>query len=115
MLRPARGRLRAGLQDRRASARARPLPWWRRVDDGRAGMKEFAAEPDRIIIGVVADSRDNGLNQDPGPKMFVPQAQVPDQVNAMNTSIGAMAWVVRTRVPPMQAASAIQQALKEST
>ena len=26
-----------------------------------------------------------------------------------------MAWVVRTRVPPMQVASAVQQALKEST
>src|SRR5262249_51750513 len=67
------------------------------------------------IIGVVADSRDDGLNQDPGPKMFVPQAQVPDAVNALNMGIAAMAWVVRTRVPPMQVASGVQQALKEST
>ena len=82
---------------------------------GRGGMAAFAAEPDRQIIGIVADSKDNGLNQDPGPKMFVPQAQVPDAVNALNMGIGAMAWVVRTRVPPAQVASAVQQALKEST
>src|SRR5205085_322185 len=53
-----------------------------RLAIGRGGMKEFASEPDRQIIGVVADSRDNGLNQEPGPKMFVPQAQIPDLVNA---------------------------------
>ena len=67
---------------------------------GRGGMREFAAEPDRQIIGVVADSRDNGLNQDPGPKMFVPQGQIPDAVNALNTRISPMAWVIRTKVPP---------------
>ena len=49
---------------------------------------------------MVADSRDNGLNNDPGPKMFVPQAQVPDLANALNLAIGPMAWVVRTRMEP---------------
>jgi putative ABC transport system permease protein len=82
---------------------------------GRGGMKEFSAEPDRIIIGVVADSRDNGLNQDPGPKMFVPQAQVPDQVNAMNMRITTMAWVIRTRVPPMSLAGPVQEQLRLAT
>jgi len=86
-----------------------------RLTIGRGGMGAFAAEPDRQIIGIVADSKDNGLNQDPGPKMFVPQAQVPDAVNALNMGIGAMAWVVKTRVPPMQVASAAQEALKQST
>jgi len=82
---------------------------------GRGAMREFAAEPDRLIIGVVADSRDNGLNQDPGPKMFVQQAQIPDNVNALNTKIGPMAWVVKTRVPPMQLRAEVQQKLKEAT
>ncbi|PYP61797.1 MAG: hypothetical protein DMD26_16850, partial [Gemmatimonadetes bacterium] len=66
-----------------------------RLAIGRGGMKEFASEPDRQIIGVVADSRDNGLNQEPGPKMFVPQAQIPDLVNALNTRISPMSWVIR--------------------
>ncbi len=68
---------------------------------GRGIMREFAAEPDRQIIGVVADSRDNGLNQDPGPKMFIPQAQEPDLVNQLNTRLSPIKWVIRTRVAPM--------------
>ncbi len=45
---------------------------------GRGVMKEFAGEPERQIIGVIADTRDGSLNDDPGPEMFIPQAQVPD-------------------------------------
>jgi predicted permease len=82
---------------------------------GRGGMKEFAGEPDRQIIGVVADSRDNGLNQDPGPKMFVPQAQIPDNVNVLNTKIAPMSWVIRTRVPPLSVAAAVASKVREAT
>ena len=82
---------------------------------GRGGMKEFAAEPDRQIIGVVADSRDNGLNQDPGPKMFVPQAQIPDNVNVLNTKISPMSWVIRTRVAPLSIAGAVASKVREAT
>jgi putative ABC transport system permease protein len=82
---------------------------------GRGIMREFAAEPDRQIIGVVADSRDNGLNQDPGPKMFVPQAQVPDLVNALNTRIAPMSWMIRTRVPPLSLSAAVQAELRQAT
>jgi predicted permease len=82
---------------------------------GRGGMREFAAEPDRQIIGVVADSRDNGLSQTPGPKMFVPQGQVPDLVNALNTRISPMVWVVRTKVPPLSLSAAVQEQLRQVT
>ena len=86
-----------------------------RLAIGRGGMKEFAAEPDRQIIGVVADSRDNGLNQDPGPKMFVPQGQIPDGVNALNTKISPMAWVIRTKVPPLSISAPVQAQLRQAT
>ncbi len=86
-----------------------------RLAIGRGGMKEFAAEPDRQIIGIVADSRDNGLNQDPGPKMFVPQAQIPDNVNVLNTKISPMSWVIRTRVPPLSIAAAVASQIREAT
>ncbi|MGE5100947.1 MAG: ABC transporter permease [Deltaproteobacteria bacterium] len=82
---------------------------------GRGGMKEFAGEPDRQIIGIVADSRDNGLNQDPDPKMFVPQAQIPDVVNALNTRISPMSWVIRTKVPPLSLSAAAQSQLRQAT
>jgi putative ABC transport system permease protein len=80
---------------------------------GRGVMREFAGEPERQIIGVVADSRDGGLNDDPGPKMFVPQAQVPDPVNALNVRITPMAWVVRTRVTPHSVSAAVQEQLRQ--
>ncbi len=86
-----------------------------RLAIGRGGMKEFASEPDRQIIGVVADSRDNGLNQEPGPKMFVPQAQIPDLVNALNTRISPMSWVIRTKVSPLSLGALAQTQLRQAT
>jgi hypothetical protein len=44
-------------------------------------------EPARQIIGVVGDVRDGGLNNDPGPRMYVPQGQVTDEINALNLRI----------------------------
>ncbi|HEY0284201.1 MAG TPA: ABC transporter permease [Vicinamibacterales bacterium] len=82
---------------------------------GRDVMREFASEPERQIIGVVADSRDGGLNNDPSPKMFIPQAQVPDSVNALNVRLTPMAWVVRTRVPPLSVSAAVQEQLRQAS
>jgi putative ABC transport system permease protein len=80
---------------------------------GKGGMHEFASEQPRQIIGVVADSRDGGLNRDPEPKMFVPQAQIPDEVNALNVRISPMSWVVRTKALPYSLSSAIQEQLRQ--
>jgi predicted permease len=79
---------------------------------GRGIMREFAAEPDRQIIGVVADSRDGGLNQEPSPKMFIPQGQVPDLVNALNTRLSPTSWVIRTKVPPLSLSAPVQAQLR---
>ena len=45
---------------------------------GKGVMREFATEGERQIVGVVADIKSNGLDSDPQPQMFIPQAQVPD-------------------------------------
>jgi predicted permease len=82
---------------------------------GRGVMREFADEPDRQIIGVVADSRDGGLNRAPDPKMFIPQGQVPDLVNALNMGLSPTAWVIRTKVPPMSLSSSVQEQLRLAT
>jgi predicted permease len=81
----------------------------------RGVMREFATETPRQIVGIVADSHDNGLNRDPGPKMFVPQAQVPDAANALNVSISPMVWVVRTKVAPAALSGVIQEQLRQIT
>ena len=90
-------------------------PVGRMLAIGRGGMREFESEPNRMIVGVIADSRDNGLNQDPGAKMFVPQGQIPDAVNQLNMKISPLNWVIRTRGEPMAMSQQIQAAIKQET
>jgi predicted permease len=86
-----------------------------RIVIGKGVMREFATEQPRQIIGIVADSRDGGLNNDPQATMFIPQAQVPDAANALNVGIAPMAWVVRTRMDPYSLSTPIQQQLRQAT
>ncbi len=85
------------------------------IGGGAANMKELATEPIREIIGVVGDVRAGGLANDPGPMMYVPQAQQPDALNALMQGSGAMAWVVRTNVAPDTVSRTIQSIVREST
>jgi putative ABC transport system permease protein len=90
-------------------------PLNQRLVIGRGIMREFADEPERQIIGVVGDTRDGGLNNEPGPAMYIPQAQVPDAANALNVRLTPMAWVVRTQVEPYSVSAAIQEQLRQAT
>ena len=82
---------------------------------GRGVMQQFADEPERQVIGVVADVRDGGLNADPQPRMYVPQAQLPDAVSALSLEIAPMGWTVRTRTSPGGLSAAIQTELRLAT
>ncbi|HSK11162.1 MAG TPA: ABC transporter permease [Vicinamibacterales bacterium] len=82
---------------------------------GRGVMREFAGEPERQIVGIVGDTRDGGLNSEPQPMMYIPQAQVPDAANALNVALTPIAWVVRTRSAPAGASAAIQEQLRQAT
>jgi predicted permease len=82
---------------------------------GRGIMREFADEPERQIIGVVGDTRDGGLNSEPGPVMYIPQAQVPDAANALNVRLTPIAWVVRTQTEPHALSAGIQEQLRQAT
>ncbi len=82
---------------------------------GKGVMREFATETERQIVGVVANTRDNGLDTDPQPQMFIPQAQVPDAANALNVSLTPMAWVIRTATDPHSLAASITEQLRQAT
>ena len=90
-------------------------PLHERLVIGRGVMKEFADEPEREIVGIIGDTRDGGLNSDPQPMMFIPQAQLPDGANALNVALTPLAWVVRTRTSPMSMSAAVQEQLRQAT
>jgi putative ABC transport system permease protein len=76
------------------------------------GLGEFE-DGSRQIVGIVGDLRDNGLNNNPNPTMYVPQAQLPDTFNAAFTRLSPVAWVVRTKLEPRVLLPAIQKELTE--
>jgi len=82
---------------------------------GKSFMREFATEQPRQIVGVAADVRDGGLNNEPNPAMYVPQAQIPDAANMLNVRLTPIAWVVRTRMSPYAVSAAVQEQLRQVT
>jgi putative ABC transport system permease protein len=79
------------------------------------GMGPLFAEPPRQVIGVVGNTRDGGLNQDPGPTMYIPVAQMPDKVTELNSRIAPLWWIVRTRMEPHTLTAAVINAIREAT
>jgi predicted permease len=86
-----------------------------RILIGAGMMKELSQERERQIIGVASDVRDGGLNAEPGPHMYVPNAQVPDALNALNVRITPVAWVVRTKGAPYSYSTPIQEQLRQAS
>ncbi|MGH9648204.1 MAG: ABC transporter permease [Bryobacteraceae bacterium] len=81
---------------------------------GRGVGADFEDVP-RQIIGVVSDIRDDGLESNPNPTMYVPQAQLPDGLNKQLTTLSSLAWVVRTKVEPRTLIKPIQKELTEAS
>ncbi|MBZ5696636.1 MAG: ABC transporter permease [Acidobacteriia bacterium] len=72
-------------------------------------------DPPREIIGVVGDVRDNGLNYNPQPTMYVPLAQVNDRLTALDATLIPMQWLVRTRVEPHSLTNEIERELRTAS
>ena len=47
--------------------------------------------------------------------MYIPQAQLTDGANALNVRITPMAWIVRSKVPPVSLSAAVQEQLRQVT
>ena len=82
---------------------------------GKGVMREFATEGERQIIGVIADIKSDGLDSEPQPQMWIPQAQVPDAANALNVGLSPISWIVRTQLAPQSLSSTIQDQLRQAT
>jgi putative ABC transport system permease protein len=88
-------------------------PLGERILIGKGIMTELATETPRQIVGIVGDVRDGALNREPGPTMYVPNAQVPDALNALNVRLTPLAWVIRTRGEPMAVRAAAEEQLRQ--
>jgi putative ABC transport system permease protein len=86
-----------------------------RIIIGTGAMKEIKGEPARQIVGIVGDVRDQGLESEPRPTAYVPQAQLPDAFNAWLVRQAPMTWVVRTQMEPHSLVPAIQEQLRQAT
>jgi putative ABC transport system permease protein len=73
------------------------------------------ADRSRQIVGIVADIRDQSLDTDPNPMMYVPLAQVADGLTAFLNRIIPLTWVVRTKVAPFSLDAEIQRELRTAT
>jgi putative ABC transport system permease protein len=80
-----------------------------------ATMGPVFVEPARQIVGVAGDVHEEGLNENPFPTMYIPIAQMPDQVTALNSRIAPLWWVIRTRVEPHTLVKPITAALREGS
>jgi predicted permease len=78
---------------------------------GKGMRPEYDHEPIRQIIAVVGNVRDTGITRPPRPAMYVPIAQEPDGVTALNTRLLPIVWLARTGGNPLAAARAIERAL----
>ena len=79
------------------------------------GMGPVFVEPPRQIIGVIGDTHDSGLNRNPRPTMYIPVAQMPDAVTALNSRIAPLWWIVRSNVEPHTLVTPVSTAIREAS
>ena len=80
-----------------------------------AGAGPAFAEPPRQVVGVVGNTRDDGVDRDPIPRMYIPIAQMPDGETALNSQGAPLWWIVRSRVSPYTLRASIEAALREAS
>jgi putative ABC transport system permease protein len=89
-------------------------PVGQRITIGKGVGPEFE-EPAREIVGIVGDVRNGGLDSDPEPIMYIPVAQMPNGVTALNNRIIPITLIVRTRVEPFSLSTEIQEQLRTAS
>ena len=76
------------------------------------GLGPQMDESSPTIIGIVADSHDEGLGQPASPVVMVPIPQVTDLYTASYTNVQPLIWVVRTHGDPQALSAAITKELR---
>ncbi len=83
-------------------------PLGQRITIARGLGKEFE-DRTRMIVGVVKNVREGGLNNDPMPVMYIPSTQVPELMQRFANNVLPQIWVVRTQADPLKMTDAMRQ------
>jgi predicted permease len=75
---------------------------------GRVMGPSFTDVP-REIVGVVGDTKEDGLDQDSPAMLYLPSTQNLDRLTAMGNELMGTSWIVRTQGPPSDVAEPIRQ------
>jgi putative ABC transport system permease protein len=86
-------------------------PIGKQVRIGKTMGPEWSDPGPREVVGIVADIHDLGLAQPAPLEIFVPYAQVPPTIVAMEVKQLPPAFVVRTKGRPRAARAAVQDAI----
>ena len=86
-----------------------------RIVIGKGAGDDYEDHQVRQIIGIVGDVRQDALESVPGPRMYVPQAQLPDAIGAYLVRIAPTAWLARTQSNTEVLVTAIQEQLRQAT
>jgi ABC-type antimicrobial peptide transport system permease subunit len=86
-------------------------PVGQRILIGQGVGPNFADVP-REIVGIAADTRDEGLDEEPQATMIIPEAQEPDGITAMWSQFGPMYWLVRTRTATQSVMTLVAEQLR---
>jgi putative ABC transport system permease protein len=70
--------------------------------------KEFE-DKTRVIVGVIRDVRERGLNSGSPAVFYIPSAQVPDLMQAFENTLLPQIWAVRTQGDPAKMIEAMRQ------
>jgi len=89
-------------------------PLKERIQIGPGAGPAFA-EPPRQIIGIVGNTRNDHIDEDPRPMMYIPLAQMPDGETALNSRVAPLYWIVRTQANPYAVLAPIESALREAS
>lgn len=79
------------------------------------GKEDGIPDPTRVIVGVVGNTREGGLNRAPGPMIFVPVAQVGDSMAAVIMKSAPGRWVVRTHGNPHSYIARVTEELRAAS
>lgn len=86
-----------------------------RIVIGKGVGKDYEDNQARQIVGIVGDVRQGATDRVPGPRMYVPHAQLPDAIGAQLVRLTPTTWIVRTQANTEGLVKEIQEQVRQST